>query len=135
MDAALEEWHLEEGATQDEIDAAEGALGLSLPADYLAFMREHDGGDGFVGKNYLMLWGVSELEQFNREYRVNEFAPGLLLFGSSGGGEAYAFDTRKSGMPVVRVPFIPMGLRYVRDVARTFAEMLVHLASETDGPE
>jgi hypothetical protein len=35
--------------------------------------------------------------------------PGLFLFGSNGGGEAYAFDTRENPWVVVQVPLIGMG--------------------------
>ena len=40
---------------------------------------------------------------------VSEFAPGLILFGSDGGGEAYAFDVREAVPIIVEVPFIGMG--------------------------
>lgn len=29
---------------------------------------------------------------FNEEYQVRQYAPGVILFGSDGGGEAYGFD-------------------------------------------
>jgi hypothetical protein len=45
---------------------------------------------GFIGENYLMAWPVEDLIQFNKEYLVDEAAPELFLFGSSGGGEAFA---------------------------------------------
>jgi hypothetical protein len=130
--ADFEDWHFEPVATEEEVRVAEDALGRRLPGEYIAFLCEHGSGEGFVGKNYLMLWRASELEQFNRGYRVEEFAPGLLLFGSSGGGEAYAFDLRDEHLPIVRVPFIPMQLKYVRPVAPTFVVFLERLATEED---
>jgi hypothetical protein len=55
-----------------------------------------NGGEGFIGENYLRAWPVEDLIQSNKDYRVDEAAPGLFLFGSSGGGEAFAFDTRSA---------------------------------------
>jgi hypothetical protein len=71
------------------------AFGHPLPTDYLRFLRQANGGEGFVGKEvYLVLWRVEELAGMNAAYHVAEFAPGLLIFGSDGGDEAFAFDLR-----------------------------------------
>jgi hypothetical protein len=56
---------------------------------------------------------------------VAQFAPDLLLFGSDGGGEAYAFDTRESPWGVVKVPFIGMSDRQsIVLLGRSFVEFL-----------
>jgi hypothetical protein len=78
-----------------------------------------NGGDGFVGENYLMVWPVEELIKSNKDYRVAEAAPGLFVFGSSGGGEAFAFDTRVTPPGIVTVPFIVMRLRLRRISTRS----------------
>jgi hypothetical protein len=123
----LREWDLNAGAAEESIRSAMASLPRSLPGDYLDFIRTYDGGEGFVGDNYLVLWRVEDLATFNREYEVDQYAPGLLMFGSDGGGEGYAFDTRAAAMPIVRVPFIGMDLRYARPVANTFTDLLAQL--------
>ncbi|WP_363928501.1 SMI1/KNR4 family protein [Thiobacillus sp. 0-1251] len=72
----------------------------------------------------MSLWAIGELSELNRGYRVEEFAPDLLFFGSDGGDEAFAFDFRDPTMPIVEVPFIRMSLDEVRPLAATFTEML-----------
>lgn len=119
----LKDWQLNPGASADAIRDAVSLLG-SLPSDYIQFLHNYDGGEGFIGDNYLILWKVEELSVFNREYEVEQYAPGILLFGSDGGGEGYGFDTRDAAMPVVRIPFIGMELRYVRAVADSFIDFL-----------
>ena len=48
---------------------------------------------GFIGANaYVIFWKIGELTEVNKAYRVSEYAPGLFVFGSDDGGEAYAFD-------------------------------------------
>ncbi len=100
-----------------------------MPSDYLTFIRDHDGEEGFIGENYLVFWRVGELVTFNREYEVEKYASGLLLFASNGGGEGYGFDTRKGTLPIVRVPFIGMELRYALPIAASFADLLNQLAN------
>jgi len=126
----LENWNLNEGASDEAIQAAMSALGHALPDDYVRFLRGSDGGEGFVGEQYLILWRAEELSQFNAEYEVAQDAPGLLLFGSNGGGEGYGFDTRDSSMKVVRVPFIGMEWRYATPVADGLDDLLLKLKSK-----
>jgi len=127
LEAEMRDWQLNKGATDESMHHAVASLGYSLPKDYEEFLREHNGGEGFVGKDYLILWKVEELEPFNREYEVDKYAPRLLLFGSNGGGEAYGFDTRSAMLPVVRVPFIGMDLKYATPVANSFSELFTWL--------
>src|ERR1700733_13032938 len=67
-------------------------LKFRLPADYIQFLERMNGGEGFVGRNYLKAWSVEDLILYNKDYHVEERAPGLFLFGSSGCGEAFGFD-------------------------------------------
>jgi hypothetical protein len=101
----------------------------SLPSDYVDFLKRHNGGEGLVGKKYLILWKAEELMRFNREYEVEEYAPGIFLFGSSGGGEGYGFDFQDENCPVVRIPFVGMERRYARPVSKTFSDLFSRLAS------
>src|ERR1044072_7362040 len=71
----------------------ESESGLRLPDDYARFLQQTNGGEGFLGNAYVILWRVEELIEMNKAYEVTEYAPGLFLFGSDGGGEAFAFDT------------------------------------------
>lgn len=121
------------GATEDVIKMAETQLGWAFPPDYRKFLGEMNGGEGFVGGNYLILWSVNELEQFNREYEVQEYAPGLVLFGSDGGGEGFAFDTRSSPAPVVQVPFIGMELEYANLVGNSFEQFIAKMVGTHGG--
>jgi len=124
----LKDGQLNEGASSAAIPAAIAVLGRSLPSDYLQVIGEHDGGEGFIGNNYLIFWSSGELATFNHEYQVEQYAPGIVLFGSDGGGEGYGFDTREASMPAVRIPFIGMNIRYATRVAENFNDLLVQLA-------
>ncbi len=56
--------------------------GLALPGDYLAFMREHNGGEGPLGeKNYGRFFRLEELEEINKEYDVQNSWPGYVVIG------------------------------------------------------
>src|SRR5205807_9615430 len=88
------------------IARAQAGLRFPLPPDYLQFLQRMNGGEGFIGKHYLVAWRIEDLSNKNRNYMVEEFAPELFLFGSNGAAEAFAFDTRRTPVSIVGVPFI-----------------------------
>lgn len=116
-------------ATGEAIAAFESVNGKNLPGDYADFLKITDGGEGFIGKAYVILWGVGELISMNQGYEVENYAPGLLIFGSDGGGEAYGFDTRNPQWPIVQVPFVGMAWEPAEPIAASFTGFVEHLYS------
>ena len=64
-----------------------------------------NGGEGFIGDAFVQLYKVEELLEMNCGYKFQEFFPGFFLFGSDGGGEAFAFCVAESNA-VYRLPFV-----------------------------
>ncbi|MBT0627348.1 SMI1/KNR4 family protein [Pseudomonas fluorescens] len=131
------EYHLTEGQLNGpaEIPAVDGLsthLGVALPESYIEFLKTHDGGEGFIGDSYIIFWKAEELVEFNREYEVETYAPGILLFASNGGGEGYGFDTLDAAMPVVRIPFIGMNRQYAISVASDLPDLFARLADQNE---
>ena len=113
-----------------ELREAEQALGRRLPAEFIDLLSILNGGEGFVGDKYLMIWSAGEIVDYSAQYDVQKYAPGLVVFGSNGGGEAYAFDYRSERTPVVKIPFVGMDLKHVREMALTFIGFLQKLKNE-----
>ena len=119
-------------ATDEAVAVFEKVSGMQLPDDYRHFLQIANGGEGFIGKNaYVILWGVEELASLNEAYEVEDYAPGLLIIGSDGGGEAYGFDTRNPQWTTVEVPFVGMAWSLARPIAGSFTGFLEHLYSST----
>jgi hypothetical protein len=131
MDLRLADFSSNPPTDGGHLAEAETHFGCPLPIQYRHFMSGQDGGEGFVGGQYLILWRASELVEFNREYEAEKYAAGLLLFGSNGGGEAFAFDTRDNAMRIVMVPFVGMSLKDASEVTDTFDNFLSKLADGT----
>lgn len=128
----LDDVTLEPGASAESLKHLKAIEGVDLPDDYRSFLADSNGGEGFIGSEYLILWKAEELEQFNRAYEVETYAPGLFLFGSNGGGEGFGFDTRSTPYQVVQVPFIGMDLKHATQVADSFLDLLEKM-SRSDG--
>jgi hypothetical protein len=99
-----------------------------LPDDYTAFLEVTNGGEGFIGNAYLILWRIEELVELNKAYHTSEYVPGLFVFGSDGGGEAFAFDIRSDDKQIVSVPFVGMALALARPIAPNFIAFLQELS-------
>jgi hypothetical protein len=74
-----------------------------------------------VEPGWFQLWPPEQVEGWNREYCVHEFAPGFVGFGSNGGGELFAFDA--SGR-VVMLPMIGMSPQTATLVANSWSEFV-----------
>ncbi|OOF46311.1 SMI1/KNR4 family protein [Rodentibacter trehalosifermentans] len=95
---------------------------INLPDDYISFLTFHNGGEGFVQEQYLILWKAEELIEFNHDYEVREYVDNLFLIGSNGGGEAIGYDL--DTMDIVMIPFIGMDRKYIKVIARSIEELL-----------
>jgi hypothetical protein len=108
-----------------------GAFGVHASDGLCTIFEADEWRGGFVGENCLRAWPVEDLIQSNEEWQVDEAAPGLFLFGSNGGGEMFAFDTRSAPPPIVVVPSI-LGLEDAIVIAPTFDLFLQHLYQSED---
>ena len=112
------------------IDEIENVYNIKLPDDYRELVRKIGSGEGFIKDHYIVVWSASEVVRFNYEYEVDKYAPGLMLFGSNGGGEGFAYDIRNKSMPVVEVPFVGMDLADAKTIACSITELFTRMANE-----
>jgi hypothetical protein len=123
------------GAIAHAIQQAATALACNLPDDYCQFLSLCNGGEGVVGEHWVMLWCCEELAKLNQGYKMAEHAADLILFGSDGGGNAFAFDRRTNPWSVVTIPFIGFDLEYAATLGDSFSDFLKRLSnSENDDP-
>jgi hypothetical protein len=101
-----------------------------LPAEYVAALRVSDGGHATRSAypTYLRFWPARTVIEYNRDYEVQRWVPGLIGFGDDGGPTFLAFDTRR-GPPysVVVVPFASMEFAAAEIIAGNFAEFVGQL--------
>lgn len=119
------------GVSDVAIERMQEAIKLRLPNQYLEFMKLSNGASGWIGENSLLqLWPIEQLAEHNEGYAVEEFAPGMFLFGSDGCGKAYAFDVREEPVKIIETHFEVLGWDEISATWNTFAEFLEHLANE-----
>ena len=122
---------LNPGATANDVAGLRDRF-PQLPADYLSFLQQSDGGEGFVGikPGYFQLWRAHEVARYSSEYEVHEYLPGYVAIGSNGGGELYVLPL--SGWPsgIFMVPAIGMAPEAVQKVAPSFTAFVSEFGNE-----
>jgi hypothetical protein len=125
----LSAFNAEPPADEASLTEFERASGFKLPAGYTAFLRFADGGEGIIGRKgaYAIFWRIEDVLELNDAYEVARYAPSLILFGSNGGGDAFAFDRGSTEGRVVQVPFVGLDLRDAIEIG-PFVDLLQYLA-------
>ena len=119
-------WRPAPHAEPKALAALRDGAGVPLPASYLDQLAASNGGEGELGVDpgWIRFWPAEEVIPSNAGYRVPEFLPGFIGFGSNGGGELLAHDVRgDEPFPIVMVPFIPLDAREAVQIARSFDDL------------
>jgi hypothetical protein len=98
-----------------------------LPSQYIQLLRLANGASGRLEKGFLQIWAAEEVLLLNQGYAVDEFVPGIFLFGSNGGTTGYGLDLGQP-VPVVELPLIGMSLETIRVRASSIGEFLIQLS-------
>ena len=97
----------DEPASNAVVESVQSQLG-QLPTEYLALMRLHNGGEGFVGEgSYLRLWAVEELPEKNRVLAPRR-PQNVILLGSDGSDDLYAVQPTADGHVFLAFPRIAL---------------------------
>ncbi len=113
----------EAGAPKEALDAIP-----ELPAGLRAFLEQHDGGKGTVGKRPVVLWGAKQIAQEAQAQEVSLSTPGLLLFGTDGGAMGYGYFGRLRARRYGRIPLIAAGAHEFEGLADSLGDLLQALA-------
>jgi hypothetical protein len=127
MQHLLSGFNRNDPASIEAVRQVESVLKAPLPREYVNFLLYADGGEGVVGRSYLVLWPTKDLISLNEAYGIRDFAPGLFAFGSDGGNEAFAFDMRSHPNQAIMVPFVGMALNEIVPIADNFTNFLERL--------
>ena len=89
-------WNSNKGTNLNDIGIVEKQLHIAFPEDYLEFLKWSNGGEGYIGKNYISFWKVEDLAALNAEYQIQKYLSEKFLgIGTDGGGICYGFCLEK----------------------------------------
>src|SRR3954462_1955172 len=112
-----------QGARKEALDAIAG-----LPQDLRELLAAHDGGRGTVGTRPLILWSAEQIAREAESQEVSLATAGLLLFGTDGGGEGYAYLPRANQGRYGPLPLPAAGVHEFEGLGDSLRELLDALA-------
>ena len=112
-----------DGAPKQALDALP-----NLPRDVRAFLEQHDGGRGSVGKRPLELWSAEQIARESESQEVVLATPGLVLFGTDGGAMGYGWLGRLRARRYGRIPLIAAGAHEFEGLADSLDDLLQAIA-------
>ena len=78
---------------------------MKLPEDFIRYLQSGAPLNGELPEFPLWfeIWPEDEMDQLNKDYQVQDNAPGFYGFASDGGGEMFAFgpDTKIYALPFI----------------------------------
>ena len=61
------------GVDSKDITVIEERLNAAFPQDYITLLKRSNGGEGYVGENYISLWKVEDLPALNEDYQIQKY--------------------------------------------------------------
>ena len=83
-------------ASEADLAKLRASLPGPAPDDWLAILRVTNGGEGYVGEDFVRLYSTEQVAKVKETLAPVE-VPGVVLIGSTGGGTAYTYDYRGGG--------------------------------------
>ena len=120
-------WNSNKETNLDDISIVEERLHIVFPEDYLEFLKWSNGGEGYIGKNYVSLWKVEDLEVLNREYQIQTYLlKGYLGIGTDGGGICYGFCLEKQ-FAIFKCPLGDLDINEITIVANSIKDFFCNV--------
>jgi hypothetical protein len=91
-DRYFSKWFGDSGASEAELARVERDSGACFPGDYRDFMRVTNGGQGTIGRLYVTIWRLQDLEKRNKLQSISTKLPSILGFADDG-PHFYGFDS------------------------------------------
>lgn len=96
-----------------------------LPDDYKDFMLWSNGGEGYIGTQYLALWRIEDVMQLNNEYQIQKYlSQKSLAIGTDGGDSCIGFYFGKPTFVFLQ-PLGDLDLSENRFLYQSFTDMFI----------
>ena len=107
------------GVDSKDIAVIEERLNAAFPQDYITLLKRSNGGEGYVGENYISLWKVEDLPALNEDYQIQKYLSEKFLgIGTDGGGICYGFCLDKN-YSIFKCPLGDLDINEVVIVAKS----------------
>ncbi len=120
----IDNWSTVPPCTLRGIKKVMGEIGIECDPGYQEFLLWSDGGEGYIGYNYLSLWSLKSLAQLNKDYDIKRYlGDKYFVFGTDGGSNCYGFDLSNDGA-IFTSPIRDLDQEEIITLAKNFDEFI-----------
>ena len=84
-------------------------------------------GELSVDPLWYAIWEPENIEEYNQDYKIKEYAPGFIAFGSNGGGELLVIN--EQGV-VYSLPAVGMAPEYAEKIAESIEDLKQYMVKD-----
>ena len=103
-------------------------IGFDLPQDYKDYATEYDENEDFIGKEYVRLWSLENLIDWNTDYQIFENLPNTIAIGDNGNGEFIGIHFVKNiYYEIILSTYIDLDPEYNIEIGKSFTDFIERL--------
>lgn len=107
----------------------EDKIGFDLPQDYKDYSIEYDENEDFIGKEYVRLWSLENLIDWNTNYQIFENLPNTIAIGDNGNGEFIGIHfVENSNYEIILSTYIDLDPEYNIEIGKSFTDFIEKLS-------
>lgn len=108
----------------------EDKIGFVLPKDYKDYAIEYDENENFIGKEYIMLWSLEKLIDWNIDYQIFENLPNTVAIGGNENGEFIGIQfIADDKYQIILSTYIDLDPEYNIEIGKSFTDFIERLDS------
>ena len=120
--------------TTNKLKAIEDKVGFHVPNDYNEFLISYTGFENHIGKQYVVIWDLHELMEFNTDYEVFELVKNGLGIGSNGSIEMIVLKQYENNVfKILLIPYLDLDQKetYI-EIGNSFSDFFIRLEAKED---
>ncbi|MCY0969516.1 SMI1/KNR4 family protein [Chryseobacterium wangxinyae] len=111
----------------------EDTIGFELPQDYKDYSIEYAENEDFIGEEYVRLWSIENLIDWNIDYRIFENLPNTIAIGDNGNGEFIGIQfIGNVSYEIILSTFIDLDPEYNIEIGKSFTDFIERLSEGKD---
>ena len=104
------------------------SINFEYPNDYLSFINDLEDLEISSDSGYIELFPLNELEEINKEYETDEYAPNFIAIGTNGSGVGIFIN--KENKQIYSIPFVGMEESDAVLLANSFSEFIYRFEND-----
>ncbi|WP_175620651.1 SMI1/KNR4 family protein [Chryseobacterium schmidteae] len=121
-------WNKRTNKIDFDFKIIEEQIGFPLPQDYKNYLIQYCENENLIGQEYVRLWSVENLLEWNLDFQIFEFLPKTIAIGDNGNGEFIGIEfTQDYKYEIILSTFTDLDPEYNIQIGKSFTDFIEKL--------